>query len=475
MTARPAPPSLAGTLKGGTAGSTKGPMSLGDPFAAFLAVRQVPGAQPEATRLQPLWKTKKAPERTKAGADADSDPFASFMALRPQRPLPPPESATEQSLREDLLRTKRQLLEVGLKAELKALDPACPPETAARLRKVRKAQRYLENPERTLETLSGPPSESSESEPEEPAVVHTQSKFLTPGAAGHGAAGGPASRPPSASWKPALAASASAPCLGSARSSSPFAAARAGTDSMNVTALPPICKTASLAASAAPPKPKPAEDKSPILQGWWPRSKSWNVGVSNKELTAKRHNLAMCGGTVVLGNGRLPLFTGSHLLLSGFFYAFQVDAVDDKHFPLDGCRDLSFGFGVSRYPPTHRNCERPVFGYEIPDSIFIGYGDRVIDRSKWYHSDWNPKDLCEKDVVGVLIPPDGDIVVFVNGEQVLRVPTSLAEDGDFSRSRSSQRRTLWPVVDLHGRVCAVTLLTRQSPPNKPLQPRSRLR
>mmetsp|Transcript_106922 Transcript_106922/g.312641 ORF Transcript_106922/g.312641 Transcript_106922/m.312641 type:complete len:488 (+) Transcript_106922:87-1550(+) len=482
-------PNLAGTLKGGTAGTTKGPMSLGDPFAAFLAVRQVPGQQLEATRLQPMWRTKKAAGSSDSGRDTASDPFASFMALRPPRPSPPPESLTEQSLREDLLRTKRQLLEVGLKAELKALDPACPPETATRLRRVRKAQWYLQHPERTLEAMSGPASEASDDEPEAHlphAPGRCSSKHLTPRRSAEEA--GLSDSPSLTAHKQGTAlqrgssktqvllASASAPSLRSDAPSPLLTVAQDGgaAKTLNLTSLPPIVNGATEMTPLST-KHEVVEDKSPLLQFWWTRTKSWNVGFSHKELTAQRHNLSMSGGTVVLGNGRLPLFTGSHLLSAGFFYSFQVGSLDDRHFPLEGCRDLSCGFGVSRFPPQHRNCERPVFAYEIPDSVLVGYGDHLIDRGKWWHTDWNPRELREGDMVGVLIPPDGDFVVFVNGDQVLRARTSLGEEGDFSKARSAQRRTLYPVVDLHGRICSVTLLPRQSPPNKILQPRNRLR
>lgn len=244
----------------------------------------------------------------------------------------------------------------------------------------------------------------------------------------------------------------------------------------NTTLLPPIAGASKPAATEEPPQPiAKTEEGPPLLHGWWTKRRCWNVNVSNKDLTARRKNMAMSGGTVIVGNGRLPLFTGTHLLSCGYFYSFRVEALDDAHFPAQECGDLSFGFGVSRHPAHHKSCERPMFAYEIPKTVLVGYGNKVIDGTKWWRSSWDSKDLREKDVVGVLIPPNGDIVVYVNEVQVLRVPTSLVEDYDHKKPKSGTRRTLFPVIDLHGRVSAVTLLPGGAPPNIPLQTRNPLR
>ncbi|CAE7668374.1 ASPH, partial [Symbiodinium necroappetens] len=139
--------------------------------------------------------------------------------------------------------------------------------------------------------------------------------------------------------------------------------------------------------------------------------------------------VADCEGGVVYGNGYIRLFSGSHLLCTGYFYAFKaIDAVDDEHFPLDSLRDMSLAFGVSHLPGGHKLGIRTMYAYEIPGTILIGYGKHVVDSGEWFtQTAWDPKSLVVGDVVGVHINPLGDLIVWVNGEQVLRTVTSLTE------------------------------------------------
>jgi len=206
--------------------------------------------------------------------------------------------------------------------------------------------------------------------------------------------------------------------------------------------------------------------------------------------------LGLPGGTVLIGNGRMPNFNSSRCLAKGYFYAFHIDAVDDEHFPTDKVKDMLLVLGVSRVPASHRSCERPMYAYEVPGTVLIGYGGHLIDKGKWTKTSWDPRNLQAGDEVGVLIAEDGgDIVVYVNEEQVLRVRTSLndkrgvdetnqsladleselpASPSSDSRKNATPKRVLYPILDLHGRVCAVTLLNRKAPPNVPLKPRNKL-
>ncbi|CAJ1414020.1 unnamed protein product, partial [Effrenium voratum] len=75
-------------------------------------------------------------------ADLEESPFVSYLRLRPPKPVEEkPEPPLEQNLREDVLKTKKQLLEVALRMEMLASDPETAEETALRLRRLRKAQR----------------------------------------------------------------------------------------------------------------------------------------------------------------------------------------------------------------------------------------------------------------------------------------------------------------------------------------------
>lgn len=202
----------------------------------------------------------------------------------------------------------------------------------------------------------------------------------------------------------------------------------------------------------------------------------------------------------MLGNGRMPSFHDSQLPAKGYFFAFQVDEVDDENFPLNGLKDMALVIGVSKHPGRHRHCQRPMYAYEVPDAVLLGYGGHLIDRGKWSKTSWDPKSLKCGDVVGLLVTDEGDFVVFVNEEKVLRVKTSLNDEiacealaassmasrssvqstaSSFPRRESKRRastsgkptvkRVLFPLLDLHGRVSAVTLLPRMSPPNVQLE------
>lgn len=198
-----------------------------------------------------------------------------------------------------------------------------------------------------------------------------------------------------------------------------------------------------------------------------------------------------------MGNGRMPNFGDSNLLARGYFFAFQIDELDDKHFPLDmpHVRDMSLVIGVSKFPARHRSCERPMYAYEVPDAVVLGCGGHLIDRGRWIKSTWDPKGLKCEDIIGLLVTEEGDFVVFVNEVQVLRVKTSLNDDPNQgqtletpmspasaspskssmgSKQRAPAKRVLFPIIDLHGRVSAVTLLPRMTPPNIPLTCRNKL-
>jgi len=223
------------------------------------------------------------------------------------------------------------------------------------------------------------------------------------------------------------------------------------------------------------------DEKSHVpLTAWFTARRSWNIHVSQKDLRAHRRDPELGGGGVVYGNGYMPLFSGSHLLCTGYFYAFKIDAVDDSHFPLDSLRDMSLAFGVSHLPGGHKLGIRSMYAYEIPGTILVGYGKHIVDSGEWFtQTSWDPKSLEVGDVVGFHINPLGDLIVWVNGKQVLRSVTSLTEGNKADlhprRKALGPRRTLFPVIDLHGRVSAVTLLPGMSLPNVNLQARNKIR
>lgn len=381
----------------------------------------------------------------------EGDPFASFMALRPKLEPPPQdqgqqlEATVEQSLREDVLRTKKQLLEIAVQAEFAALDPRSPADTKAKLRRIRRAQKYLKHPEQILDAMSDTGSEASE----ENRVEEWHSE------------------------------------LGDELKSLP-------SNDMTIKDMleqppvkPPPESTLSVDQTLRPEtevKPATLVQKlnelladEPLLTGWYTKNRCFNIEMGKKDLQAKRRNTAMPGACVVIGDGKVPLFNGSHLLCSGYYYAFHIDAVDENS---KATKNLSLGFGFSRYPARDKDCKHPLYAYEIPETVLVGYGSRLIDGKRWQNTtnaqtNWDSQGLQVNDTIGVLASPQGELIVYVNSEQKLRVPTTLAEDAR-PEAGKPVRRVLFPIIDLHGRVSAVTLLPRAAPPNKPLETRSRL-
>jgi hypothetical protein len=216
------------------------------------------------------------------------------------------------------------------------------------------------------------------------------------------------------------------------------------------------------------------EDDS-VMAKWWTKTRSWNAKISRDELTASRVNTAIPGGAVVLGDGKMQLINGSHLFTTGYFFAFQIDDLDERNYPLDQVRDMTIGFGISSVPARHRQCEKPLYAYDIPGTILVGYGQHVIDNGSWFKQNaWDTRQLAKGDVVGLQISPEGDFVVWLNGQQALRVPTSLGgkRDAIYKKISVSPRRVVFPIIDLHGRVSSITLLPKATIPNLPLRARN---
>jgi hypothetical protein len=467
-----------------------------NPFAAFLASRSAAPANksgPDQT-----WPTAASHDAHEAlnrpfnsGLGSPPSPagdhFASFLALGPAGDMSrsassPSFRGNEQQLRNEVARAKRQLLEVTLQMESQALDPASKEEDVAQsLERLRRAHDYLSNPGGSQDSAANakrPFSTMDRTATPMSPIRHMSNWEQTP------------------AWSP-ISMNAS---MSNLQSSGGSFLPVIGNDTSRPRAFSQSSQISSMHAT------RHAKEE-PLLSGWWSQTRCWNLAVSKRDMKARRQTLGLPGGTVVLGNGRMPNFSDSGRLAKGCFFAFQIDEVDEEHFPLDRLKDISLVIGVSRYPARHRSCERPMYGYEVPDAILLGYGGHLIDKGRWIKTSWNPKDLKVGDVVGLLVTEDGDFVVYINDKQVMRVKTSLSDPQPQSQdvknpissfaakldsvstpssdmapqsrsaSKSSKtpvKRVLFPMLDLHGRVSAVTLLPRKSPPNVPLTCRNKL-
>jgi len=430
-----------------------------------VAVEEVDRLEAKAAKEEPL----------------EENPFSSFLYLRPPKEEIPPELQIEQDLRQKILKTKKELLEVALNLELQASDPETEEETALRLRRLQKAQRYLLQPERVTEALSGSEDEDSTMQSKIVCQSPARAKVIE-------------RAQDTRRWSMGMMRRQAPPGVFTPSQSRPntvyqdevLLPSRATSSSkkkdLHTASAPDLRqKNAELSSSQLPPlcKQKPmyktwqgelvVDEASLVpLTGWYWKIRSWNIHILKGDHGAERRITEMAAGGVLFGNGTLPLFSGSHLLSTGYFYSFKVDAVDDQHFPLEDLRDLSLAFGVSFLPGGHRLCKNTMYAYEIPGSILIGYGKHVVDSGEWFtQRAWDPKSLEVGDVVGLLVSPHGDLVVYVNGNQVLRVATSMTEGNRQEphprRKALGPRRSLFPLIDLHGRVTAITLLHGSAP------------
>mmetsp|Transcript_33410 Transcript_33410/g.92293 ORF Transcript_33410/g.92293 Transcript_33410/m.92293 type:complete len:476 (+) Transcript_33410:314-1741(+) len=452
----------------------------------------------------------------------DPEPFDSFLSLRPARKTPTAREATE-SLAQEVLRAKRHMLEAAIQSELRVVDDPSAMDVTARGNHLGLAQQYLQHPER-IETAFSDAGSEEDNEDEAPLPEGWETATGSNGRRyyfNRSTKESQFQRPPDAEEEEEddmteiMQRSASLPTVLSFNATALLSASAEGKPLAFLPPLPapsptlqrkkkpllidtqaPIeidvaCSCGNLflddslfCRKCGAPKPAvnlmspPAATKDvPVLSRFWQETRLWNIKIFNKGSCARRNTLEIPGGAVVLGNGRIKNHEGNHVLNPGYFFSFEVKGIDDENYPLkpdsDGSyvKDMSFGFGVSRLPPTDQSCIRPQYGYEIPGAVLVGYGPNVIDK-QWMKPSggWSTKDLKENDEVGLLVTFDGDVIIYVNREQVLRFESSFAED----MLEYNGKRNLWPVIDLHGRVYSVKLLPRKVSPNLPIHERNTL-
>lgn len=504
-------------------------MQASDPFAAFLKAR--PSVDPSAKKpLQfslGLGKAMMAvaPPPTAFGDVHDgpsltgegNDVYATFLADRPEHPIQEAER-----LKLDVLRTKKQLLELALETEKKAANGVFTEEEVARLRRLRTAERYLYHPDRIFELQSGGGSLVSEVGSRTPAeldpdlhklqvpddiaertsdVASTAARIGTPskqmdmtrcrslpdglGGARSGSAmptgGAAGSRPGSGGSRPSSKGSATLQAAGGMATGGMSRTASAGgmgrtatsggmglgstVDAMNLTRMPEVA--GSSAGSTKLPY-DPARDH--LMNGWWSKTRCFNIQIGKDSLSARRQTLGTSGGCLVFGNGRMPLYKGAHLLLKGYYSVFKIHAMDTARLPKGGGtpgQGLALAVGISRLSPAEPRLSGstcPLYGYEVPGSVVVGYGAHLIDEGKWYKQPWDTNTLQIGDKVGLFVSQEGDLVIFHNDVQVLRVQTSLNE-GAFKGAT----RNYYAMVDLSGHCSELMLLPKAEPPNVPLQ------
>mmetsp|Transcript_88677 Transcript_88677/g.286459 ORF Transcript_88677/g.286459 Transcript_88677/m.286459 type:complete len:471 (-) Transcript_88677:317-1729(-) len=334
-------------------------MDTSNPFATFLAARPETNPRSPSKVGSHLGKFSgfKIGETLVLGGSLDglglgtdeaSDPFYSFLAQRPTHP-----THEAEWLKAEVFRTKKQLLQVAVDAELKFISDQPSPEDATRLRRIKVAQRYLEHLELIGEPFSGAGTVVSEDGRSRPSTAGGEAKSggVADGSAGSfGGAGGSIVAAvceevleapggcekrvhalTSSTSLPSILGGLGSPSVGS-RVGTPTAASRSrfGTAATAMTGASLGSTLRTTGALSIGTNGLPKEEKEPLLEGWYSKTRSFNIQIGKGDLQCRRFSSAMPGGTFVLGNGRVPFFTGSHLLVKGYYFAFRVDQVDPK-------------------------------------------------------------------------------------------------------------------------------------------------
>lgn len=201
--------------------------------------------------------------------------------------------------------------------------------------------------------------------------------------------------------------------------------------------------------------------------------------IGKDNTSCRRQTLGVTGGCLAFGNGRMPLYKGAHLITCGYYYCFKIKAMDTTRL---GCRGAAQGsalaVGVSRLSPAQPRLQGPMcplYAYEVPGSVVVGYGAHVVEEGKWFKSPWDSNTLQVGDKVGVLVTPDGELVIFHNDKQVLRIQSTLAAGMPTGTSTLAlQKKNYYAMVDLSGHISEVTMMPKAEPPNVPLQTRDAL-
>lgn len=161
------------------------------------------------------------------------------------------------------------------------------------------------------------------------------------------------------------------------------------------------------------------------------------------------------------------LLSAQHLIkkLDGRWFEVRIDRVDSERWS-DG-----LGIGVAVHPGDHGSVQPDAFGsfegyaYELfPDSWLLGYDGRAkIHRTSRYFKGqelprgmWRPSELRRGDVLGLMVTPEGNLMLFVNEELVYYARSCGVPD----------HGPLYAALDLDGCTQAVHMLDTNGRPSQ---------
>ena len=185
--------------------------------------------------------------------------------------------------------------------------------------------------------------------------------------------------------------------------------------------------------------PFPLKDPS-VLLPFCPKASGINLEISEDGYTATRFR--GCRQSVAVGTGPVPL--QEH----GRYFEVTVE---------DTVPGWVGGLGIGVTSSTPQGLKRvPDKAWRIPKTMIIGYWGCVFLDGCEQRTAWRADSLHPGARVGFLVTRGGDLLIFVDGEAVVRVDGAV----------ESQKEPLYPVVDVFAATRVVSMSPSARPPTK---------
>eukprot|EP00930_Biecheleria_cincta_P061553 TRINITY_DN47115_c0_g1_i1.p1 TRINITY_DN47115_c0_g1~~TRINITY_DN47115_c0_g1_i1.p1 ORF type:complete len:543 (+),score=81.65 TRINITY_DN47115_c0_g1_i1:48-1676(+) len=191
----------------------------------------------------------------------------------------------------------------------------------------------------------------------------------------------------------------------------------------------------------------PAEfdaDRIPVVLPFCPAACGANLEISEDGYMATRTR--GCRQSVAIGTGPLDM------QLHGRY--FEIVVKDTVTGWVGG-----LGIGVTSTCPVGLR-RVPDKAWRVPGTMVIGYWGCIFLDGIEHRTDWRSDNLAPGARVGLLITKDeGDLLVFVDGELVVKVEGAIPCDGN--------PEPLYPIVDVFAATRVISLVPNSSPPAPP--------
>jgi hypothetical protein len=196
----------------------------------------------------------------------------------------------------------------------------------------------------------------------------------------------------------------------------------------------------------------PKHHSSPMAPPFSKHLASDALQISEDAYTARRRTYG-CDQAVAIGSAALECQAG------GLYFEVQVAGTM-------GCSTGGgLAIGVTHTAPTSFRNELPLRAEDIPMTVAVGYSGVVYLNGCERQTNWKPENLQCGQRVGVLITDDGrgDLVVFEDQEPVVCI------DGFALREAGLMGEPLYPIVEIFGTACGLTMVPLPSMPTHSLE------